>query len=82
MAAGTVGVGAGARLGAGKWDGDGLVAPAGEDSIPCSWLVEALERLLEDEDDEADAVMLVLDDAVLVSGMLCVVVVEFFWMFW
>ena len=46
--------------------------------MPCSWLVEALERLLEDEDDEADAVMLVLDDAVLVSGMLCVVVVEFF----
>ena len=57
MAAGTVGVGAGARLGAGKWGGDGLVAPAGEDSMPCSWLVEALERMLDDEDDEADAVM-------------------------
>ena len=50
--------------------------------MPCSWLVEALERMLDDEDDEADVVMLVLDDAVLVSGMLCVEVVEFFWMFW
>ena len=38
--------------------------------MPCSWLVEALERLLDDEDDEAD-VVLVLDDAVVVSGMLC-----------
>ena len=50
--------------------------------MPCSWFVEALERMLDDEDDEADAVMFVLDDAVMVSGMLCVVVVEFFWMFW
>ena len=46
--------------------------------MPCSWFVEALERMLDDEDDEADVVMIVLDDAVLVSGMLRVVVVEFF----
>ena len=64
-----------AWLGTEKCGGEGLVALAGVERKPWSWLEEDLERVVVDEDDDEEAVCVVV-----VSGMLVVemLVVEMF----